>query len=80
MNNSSALIVASVLAFGPAMAQQAPPNQNLQNEADKGIKTQNSGASGSEVRNLLEQVRTRPVNPAPLALQLPPARRTQAPG
>ena len=30
----------------PAMAQQASPSPNLQNEADKGIKTQNSGASG----------------------------------
>ncbi|MCK1740669.1 hypothetical protein IVA80_07230 [Bradyrhizobium sp. 139] len=30
----------------PAMAQQASPSHNLQNEADKGIKTQNSGASG----------------------------------
>ncbi len=30
----------------PVMAQQASPSHNLQNEADKGIKTQNSGASG----------------------------------
>ncbi len=30
----------------PAVAQQASPSHNLQNEADKGIKTQNSGASG----------------------------------
>ncbi len=28
------------------MAQQSMPKQNLQNEADKGVKTQNSGASG----------------------------------
>lgn len=33
-------------AAGPAIAQQAAPSPGLQNEADKGIKTQNSGASG----------------------------------
>jgi hypothetical protein len=37
-------LVAGVTA--PATAQQASPSHNLQNEADKGIKTQNSGASG----------------------------------
>jgi hypothetical protein len=29
-----------------ATAQQTSPSQNLQNEADKGLKTKNSGASG----------------------------------
>ncbi|MGY4325936.1 hypothetical protein ACVWWG_000350 [Bradyrhizobium sp. LB7.2] len=43
----SAVIVASALAAGPAMAQQAAPNQNLQTETDKGVKTHNSGASGN---------------------------------
>lgn len=39
--------IALVAGFtAPAMAQQASPSHNLQNEADKGIKTQNSGASG----------------------------------
>jgi len=37
-------VVAGLTA--PAMAQQASPSHNLQNEADKGIKTENSGASG----------------------------------
>ena len=32
-------------APGMVVAQQTGPAQNLQNEADKGIKTQNSGAS-----------------------------------
>ncbi|MBR0939444.1 hypothetical protein JQ586_39670 [Bradyrhizobium jicamae] len=32
--------------LAPAAAQQTSPLQNLQNEADKGIKTENSGASG----------------------------------
>jgi hypothetical protein len=43
----AAALVASALAAGPVMAQQMAPNQNLQNEADKGIKTHNSGASGN---------------------------------
>jgi len=47
MKKLSAALVASALAIGPVMAQQATPNQNLQNEADKGIKTHNSGASGN---------------------------------
>lgn len=38
------LILAGVV--GPTMAQQTGPASNLQNEADKGIKTENSGASG----------------------------------
>jgi hypothetical protein len=38
------LVVAGVA--GPTMAQQTGPASNLQNEADKGIKTENSGASG----------------------------------
>ena len=44
----STLAVFIVVAGTPgfAVAQQAAPSQNLQNEADKGIKTQNSGASG----------------------------------
>ena len=37
-------VVAGLTA--PAMAQQTSPSKNLQNEADKGIKTENSGASG----------------------------------
>jgi hypothetical protein len=44
---TAAVLVASALTVGPVMAQQATPNQNLQNEADKGIKTQNTGASGN---------------------------------
>lgn len=44
---TAAVLVASALTVGPALAQQATPNQNLQNEADKGIKTHNSGASGN---------------------------------
>ncbi|MET3997835.1 hypothetical protein ABIC08_002341 [Bradyrhizobium sp. RT9b] len=41
-------LAAIVLAAGftPVIAQQSSPSQNLQNEADKGIKTHNSGASG----------------------------------
>jgi hypothetical protein len=49
----TAILVAVPLLAGPAIAQQAAPSQNvqttpgqMQNEADKGIKTQNSGASG----------------------------------
>lgn len=38
----AAILLAVPLISGPAIAQ----NQNVQNEADKGIKTQNSGASG----------------------------------
>jgi hypothetical protein len=41
-----AILVAVPLMAGPALAQQTAPNQNVQTEADKGIKTQNSGASG----------------------------------
>jgi hypothetical protein len=41
-----AMFVVAAIAVGPAMAQQSMPNQNLQNEADKGVKTENSGASG----------------------------------
>lgn len=38
----AAILLAVPLMSGPVIAQ----NQNVQNEADKGIKTQNSGASG----------------------------------
>jgi hypothetical protein len=41
-----AALVAISSVTGPAIAQQTTPSQSLQNEADKGIKTQNSGASG----------------------------------
>jgi hypothetical protein len=41
-----AMCVVAAIAVGPALAQQPTPNQNLQNEADKGVKTHNSGASG----------------------------------
>lgn len=41
-----AVILAVPLMAGPALAQQTAPNHNVQTEADKGIKTQNSGASG----------------------------------
>ena len=47
MKKLSAVLVVTALAMGPVMAQQATPNQNLQNEADKGVKTHNSGASGN---------------------------------
>jgi hypothetical protein len=47
MKKFAAALVASALAAGPVMAQQTAPNQNLQNDADKGIKTHNSGASGN---------------------------------
>jgi len=47
MKKLAAALLASALAVGPVMAQQTAPNQNLQNEADKGIKTHNSGASGN---------------------------------
>lgn len=47
MKKVAAALVASALATGPVLAQQTAPNQNLQNEADKGIKTHNSGASGN---------------------------------
>jgi len=40
-----AVLIVAGLA-GPTMAQQSGPASNLQNEADKGIKTGNSGASG----------------------------------
>jgi hypothetical protein len=40
-------LVFAATAIGlPAAAQQTSPGQNLQSEADKGVKTQNSGASG----------------------------------
>lgn len=40
-----ALLTAGVMATGPMLAQHAAA-QNLQNEADKGAKTRNSGESG----------------------------------
>src|SRR6186713_646258 len=46
MKKITATILASALAVFPAMAQQLTPNQYAQSEADKGIKTHNSGASG----------------------------------
>ncbi|MCC8957230.1 hypothetical protein H8B02_28490 [Bradyrhizobium sp. Pear77] len=47
MRISTLTALVAVAAFGyPAAAQQASPGQNLQSEADKGAKTQNSGASG----------------------------------
>lgn len=42
----AAILMTVPLIAGPAIAQQTPPNPNMQTEADKGIKTQNSGASG----------------------------------
>lgn len=42
----AAILMTVPLMAGPAIAQQTTPNQNVQSEADKGIKTQNSGASG----------------------------------
>lgn len=42
----AAILITVPLIAGPALAQQTTPNPNLQSEADKGIKTQNSGASG----------------------------------
>jgi hypothetical protein len=47
MRKLSAALVVSALSLGPVLAQQATPNQTLQNEADKGVKTHNSGASGN---------------------------------
>jgi hypothetical protein len=45
-----ALLVALGTAVAPAMAQQQQPsasgNPQMQNEADKGVKTRNSGESG----------------------------------
>jgi hypothetical protein len=41
-----AMFVVAAIAVGPAMAQKSIPNQNPHNEADKGVKTENSGASG----------------------------------
>lgn len=42
-----AVLVVAATTFGlSATAQQSNPGQNLQSEADKGAKTQNSGASG----------------------------------
>ena len=43
---TAAMFVVAAIAIGPAMAQQSIPNQNPHNEADKGVKTENSGASG----------------------------------
>ncbi|MGX1329103.1 hypothetical protein AB7M56_003602 [Bradyrhizobium elkanii] len=40
-----ALLIAGAMATGPILAQHAVA-QNLQNEADKGAKTRNSGESG----------------------------------
>jgi hypothetical protein len=55
------LMAATMLAT-PAMAQQV--NQSTQTEADKGIKTQNSGASGFvEIRRRRASLRKRPANP-----------------
>lgn len=45
-NLTAILFVTATAALGaPALAQQ-PANQNVQEQADKGIKTENSGASG----------------------------------
>lgn len=41
-----AMFVVVTAVIDPAMAQQTAPAQNLQSQADKGVKTQNSGASG----------------------------------
>lgn len=41
------LLTACAFAVSPAIAQNLSPNQYIQNEANKGIKTQNSGASGT---------------------------------
>jgi len=41
----AAILMMVPLVAGPALAQTTP-NPNMQSEADKGIKTQNSGASG----------------------------------
>ncbi|MCK1707921.1 hypothetical protein IVA83_01725 [Bradyrhizobium sp. 143] len=41
-----AVLLVTAGAIGPALAQQSGSAQNLQSEADKGIKTENSGASG----------------------------------
>nr|WP_035710359.1 hypothetical protein [Bradyrhizobium sp. CCBAU 43298] len=47
MRSTMAAILTTIpLLAVPAIAQQTTPNQNLQSEADKGIKTENSGASG----------------------------------
>jgi hypothetical protein len=39
------LLTAGAIATGPVMAQQASPIQNQQSEADKSVKTRNSGES-----------------------------------
>ncbi|SED14652.1 hypothetical protein SAMN05444164_3851 [Bradyrhizobium erythrophlei] len=39
-------VIISVAALAPATAQTTAPGQSMQEEADKGVKTNNSGASG----------------------------------
>lgn len=46
MRITMAILMTLPLMAGPAIAQQTTPNPNVQSEANKGIKTQNSGASG----------------------------------
>jgi hypothetical protein len=46
MRLSTLAVLTLAVATSPALAQQAAPSQNVENEANKGIKTQNSGASG----------------------------------
>ncbi|VIO69577.1 hypothetical protein CI1B_27840 [Bradyrhizobium ivorense] len=41
-----ALLIAGVTAIGPVAMLQPAHGQNLQNDADKGVKTRNSGESG----------------------------------
>lgn len=41
-----AILIVFPFSASPNVAQQATPNQHVQTEADKGIKTHNSGASG----------------------------------
>ena len=48
MPRLTVLLTACVFVAGPASAQNLSPNEYIQNEADKGIKTQNSGALGME--------------------------------
>jgi hypothetical protein len=45
-NTVFAVIVVTSVIAPPAWAQQTGPNQQTQQEADKGIKTRNSGDSG----------------------------------
>jgi hypothetical protein len=46
MRNLMAIILVTAAAVLGAQASAQQPNQNVQEQADKGIKTQNSGASG----------------------------------